>query len=526
MNSLELKKPVVLIVDDIPENLDVLIEHLESSEFSVSVALSGEEAIELTATWIPDIILLDVVMSGIDGFETCQRLKQQVTLQDVPIIFITALTETFEKVKGFMVGGVDYVTKPFQYEEVLARVNAHLTIRRQQQHLAQQNTELKQLNVQLQQEIIRREETENALQVADARLSAISQQEAESWGIPAFVGHSKTMNDIFTDIRRLQTVEKTNVFILGESGTGKELIARAIHFGGIRAKKTFIPVNCSAIPYELMESAFFGHVRGAFTGAVNNSKGYFELANGGTLFLDEIGDMPLPLQAKLLRVLEDGQITAVGSSKSQQVDVRVIAATNANLQIKMAANEFRQDLYFRLAGYTITLPPLRERKEDIPQLVEHFLARFAVEMGRTKATFTKDALTALENYHFPGNVRELKNILEHALISSGGQPIKLFHLHFIETPPSSSLPESLLTSESSTSIEKLEAPTEFTKAVLSTDTQKILAYVRKYGSINNTQCRQLIGSDYNRTSYLLKKMSAEGLLVREGKRRWATYQIP
>jgi len=295
------------------------------------------------------------------------------------------------------------------------------------------NAKLTKLNEQLKQEIAQREEAENALQLADAKLSVITEQEAERWGISGFIGNSQTIITILDNIRRLQSVEKTSVLILGESGTGKELIARAIHFGSPRAKEPFIPVNCSAIPDELAESVFFGHVRGAFTGAVTDRKGHFELANGGTLFLDEIADMPKRLQAKLLRTLEDGTLMPVGGSHEKKVDVRIIAATNAELQSKIAAGEFRDDLYFRLASYIVQVPSLRERKEDIPLLVDHLLSRLAAEMGRPKAKLTSQALATLENYHFPGNIRELKNLIEHAMISSGGAPIQPQHFHFIES---------------------------------------------------------------------------------------------
>ena len=206
----------------------------------------------------------------------------------------------------------------------------------------------------------------------------------------------------------------------GESGTGKELVARALHFGSSRAKGPFIPVNCVAIPEELAESMLFGHVRGAFTGATMDRKGYFELAHGGTLFLDEIGDMPVTLQAKLLRVLEDGCVTPLGSSRERKVDVRVVAATNANFAAQIDAGAFRQDLYFRLAQYVVLVPPLRDRREDIPLLAHHFLRLFAGEMGMPTPAMDAESLRLLAAHPFPGNVRELKNVIERALIESGG----------------------------------------------------------------------------------------------------------
>jgi len=235
------------------------------------------------------------------------------------------------------------------------------------------------------------------------------------------------------DIRKLHHTGTMSVLITGESGTGKELIARAIHYGGPRAKGPFIPVNCSAIPPDLAESTLFGHVRGAFTGANTDRKGYFELANGGTLFLDEIGDMPLELQAKLLRVLEDGCVIPVGGMYEKHVDVRILAATNVDIQTKIRENAFREDLYYRLAVFTVIVPPLRDRKEDIPLLAHHFLKVFAAEMGMEMPPLSQDGFAVLESYHFPGNVRELKNIIERALIESGGARIQPQHLRFIHT---------------------------------------------------------------------------------------------
>jgi DNA-binding NtrC family response regulator len=256
----------------------------------------------------------------------------------------------------------------------------------------------------------------------------MSDREAVRWGLAAFVGKSKTIGKILDDIRRLHQFAGTNALITGESGTGKELVARAIHFGSPQAQRPFIPVNCVAIPADLTESAFFGHVRGSFTGATTDRKGYFELAHGGTLFLDEIDDMPLPLQVKLLRVLEDSCVTPVGASQGKRVDVRILAATNTDLQEKMATGTFRQDLYFRLARYLVAVPPLRERREDIPLLVTHFCKMFATEMGIEAPTFSSEALAALMAYDFPGNVRELKNVIERGLIKSAGGTVQPSHL--------------------------------------------------------------------------------------------------
>ena len=426
-DQIDLTGASILIVDDIPTNLNILRKALEPEGYDISVAPNGEVALKIATRASLDLILLDVVMPGIDGFETCRQLKQNESTQDIPVIFVTAARDETESiVEGFRVGGVDYITRPVEKEELLVRVKTHLKINRLTKKLLQKNREL-------QQEITKREQAENALQTADEQLSMISHREAERWGIEGFVGQSKTIGKILSDIRKLHHAGTMPVLITGESGTGKELIARAIHFGGPRAKGPFIPVNCSAIPHDLAESTLFGHVRGAFTGANKDRKGYFELANDGTLFLDEIGDMPIGLQAKLLRVLEDGCVIPVGGMREKRVDVRILAATNVDLQPKIAEGTFRNDLYYRLAGFTVDAPPLRDRKEDIPLLAHHFLRMFATEMGMEVPLLSTETLAALEAYHFPGNVRELKNIIERALIESGGAEIQPEHLHFIHT---------------------------------------------------------------------------------------------
>ena len=248
------------------------------------------------------------------------------------------------------------------------------------------------------------------------------------------LGESPAMKTIHTTIHQLSNNRERAVLIMGETGVGKELVAQAIHFGGARASKPFVPVNCSATPFTLWESAFFGHVRGAFTGADENHKGHFENADGGTLFLDEIGDMPAEVQAKLLRVLEGDPITPVGATKGKKVNIQVIAATNADLPAKRAAGLFRADLYYRLRGTVIRIPPLRERTEDIPIIAEFYLSQCATQLGVPNPSLTPEASAALETYPFPGNVRELIHIIEGAVIVSGGAEIQSKHLSF-EPPP-------------------------------------------------------------------------------------------
>jgi len=421
----------ILLVDDVPANLAVLTSALEPLGYDIYAVPNGTIAMQVAARVKPDLILLDVMMPGVDGLETCRRLKQSDATREPPVIFITARGELENVVEGFRSGGVDYVVKPFQIEEVLNRVATHLRISRLTRELREKNHALEARTLELTAEIERRREAETALQIADNKLSAFSDVEAARGSLAGLVGSSGQLKRITGEIRRLLQFPNTSVLITGESGTGKELVARAIHFGSARARAPFVPVNCVAIPAELAESILFGHVKGSFTGALADRKGCFELADGGTMFLDEVGDMPPGLQAKLLRVLEDGWVTPVGATEPRKVDVRVIAATNADLAARIAAGSFREDLYFRLARYPIGTPPLRERLEDVPLLAEHFLGVFSAEMGRPSPGLSPAANAALQAYSFPGNIRELKNIIERALIASGGEIILPEHLNLV-----------------------------------------------------------------------------------------------
>ncbi|GAB3013629.1 sigma-54-dependent transcriptional regulator [Bowmanella dokdonensis] len=508
--------PLVLLVDDKPDNLDVLVNYLSDYGLELMVATDGEQGLELALEHTPDLVLLDVMMPGMDGYQVCRRLRQMQQTSDCPIIFMSALNDTDSKVKGFEAGAVDFISKPFQRQEVFARIQAHLTIHRQRQELRLKNLQLEQLNLELQEQMDKRQRAENELQLADERLSTLTRQEAEHWGIDAFIGRSPVITRLLEEVRSLQQAPDTNVLVLGESGTGKELISRAIHYGSRRKEKPFVAVNCSAIPAELADAEFFGHVRGAFTGASGDRSGYFVQADGGTLFLDEIGDMPLALQTKLLRVLEDGLVTPIGGRKGRLVNVRVVAATNANLRNKIRDQTFRQDLFFRLAGYQIQLPPLRERLTDIPLLVEHFLTLLGQQMGRERVTLSREAMLALRQYHYPGNVRELKNLIEYALIASRGQAIGVRHLHFLE-PPSG-----VMQSDHPAAVAPAE---ESPPPAISTENQEqmLMEYARTQGKVNNNRAQALLKVDHGRASYLLKKLHKEGKLIKQGQRRWAFY---
>jgi len=524
----------ILVVDDVPANLKILRDTLENEGYRVFPVPDGARALEVAEKAIPDMILLDIMMPGMDGYQVCQRLKANQSTAGIPVIFITAQHDKKGLVKAFDVGGVDYITKPFEKAEVLLRVETHLRINQLTRQLSENNDELQsanealmEVNKQLREEIARREQAEqardrehDAREKADEQIDLLDQREELHWGIEGIIGKSKTIANILEEIHQLQDVGAISVLITGESGTGKELIARAIHFGGKRSCGRFVPLNCSAIPAELAEATLFGYTRGAFTGADRSRKGLFEHADSGTLFLDEIGNMSLDLQVKLLRVLEDGRFTPVGSTDEKQVDVRVLAATNADLMAKIRDGFFRNDLYFRIARFTVEVPPLRQRQEDIPLLTQHFLEQFSAEMGHQNAVLSQEAQEMLFSYDFPGNVRELKNIIEHALIRSGGEQINPEHLCLIDYP------EPLgAASEQTYELQHDRTAPLFPRRPR-TEEDLILDYVRTNSSINNSECRALFGTGLDHASYLLRKMHKASLLLRTGTRRSARYHLP
>lgn len=504
--SVNLSGASILVVDDTAANRAVLCQLLDGQGYTVAAAPNGEIAMKLVQEDPPELILLDVIMPGLNGFEICRRLKRNPSTSHVPVIFITARDETGGVVEGFRSGGVDYITKPFKEEEVFVRIETHLKNYR--------------LTRALQEEVDRRERAESALKKADDRLSVLSEQEARRWGVSGFIGQSPAFSEVLNAIRKLQPFSTTNVLILGESGVGKELIARAIHYGGATAKGPFVAVNCSAIPRELGESFFFGHVKGAFSGATADHAGYFAQADGGTLFLDEVGDMPLDLQAKLLRVIEDGVVEPVGSStRRKKVEVRILAGTNAELQSDIQAGEFRRDFYFRLAGYTIEVPPLRKRREDIPLLARYFVKRFSDEMGMPAPDLSPTTLAKLERYDFPGNVRELKNVIERALIECGGGTILAEHLRVLPDPSAET------TSESVPGQLPDSVPVRSLRFRVGSDEDRVLRYVQTHGRITNPECRHLLAVGIHRACYILRKLTETGDLQRSNVGKATEYRL-
>ncbi|MGF1642523.1 MAG: sigma-54-dependent transcriptional regulator [Thiotrichales bacterium] len=379
----------ILIVDDDPLSVDLLEQELAESGYRTRAVRSGEEALALAAGIQPDLVLLDILMRGIDGYETCQRLKRDEATRATPVIFLTALVETFDKVRAFRSGGVDYVTKPFDSEELLARVATHLALRREI-------------------EAHRRSRATIRLLIESGRPSA-----------DAMIGESLALRRVREQLAQVAPTDST-VLIQGETGTGKELVANAIHASSHRRERPLIVVNCAALPRELVESTLFGHEKGAFTGAMQQRRGRFELADGATLLLDEIGELPLEAQAKLLRVLQNGAFERVGGIRTLHSDVRIIAATNRDLAVEVRAGRFRADLYYRLDVFPLRLPPLRERLEDLPDLVRYFIANSARKLGRPSEGVAAAIIAQTQGYHWPGNIRELENLVERALIAGQG----------------------------------------------------------------------------------------------------------
>jgi two-component system response regulator AtoC len=375
----------ILIVDDderLRRTLSVLLRTLGHDVVGAG-DVAGAEAV-LREREI-DLVISDLRMpggSGMDLLDVVQRLDP-----DTPLILLTAFGTVEGAVQAMQHGAFDYLQKPFDAEEMKLRVGRALATRRSR-----------------------------------AEHSFLRREREQAHGFDELIGVSAKLNEVADLVRRVAATDAA-VLITGETGTGKELVARAIHRRSPRQERLLVPVNLAAVPAELVESELFGHARGAFTGAVSEREGKLELADGGTLFLDEVGDTPVPLQAKLLRVLQDGIVERVGSNRPRQVDVRLISATNCDLGQAIAAGRFRSDLYYRIRVVQIAMPPLRERREDIRYLAAHFLRRFAGRRSGGAAGITEGALQLLEDYPWPGNVRELENVIERAVVLSGGSTI-------------------------------------------------------------------------------------------------------
>ncbi|MBJ6752157.1 sigma-54-dependent transcriptional regulator [Geomonas anaerohicana] len=373
--------PKILIIDDDSSLRRVLEYNLQQEGYDVYTAADGSTGLQYFEEKSPQLVITDLKMPGMTGFEVLSAIKERAP--STVVIVLTAFGAIDTAVEAMKLGAFHYLTKPFNREELKVTVLKGLQL----QGLSEENRLLKE------------------------ELSGRTE-------FKSIVGTSRAMEGVFSVVRKVADTEAT-VLITGESGTGKELVARAIHSGSSRRAAPFVAVNCAAIPRDLLESELFGHVKGAFTGAIRDKEGKFQMADGGTIFLDEVGDLPLELQPKLLRVLQERVVEPVGGTSLQKIDLRVVAATNADLERWIAEGKFREDLYYRLSVIPVQLPPLRERVEDVPLLIRYFCTKFGAE----GVTFTKEALARLKEYAWPGNVRELENTVERLLIMREGDQI-------------------------------------------------------------------------------------------------------
>ncbi len=379
-------KDTIIVVDDERAMTSMLAEVLEAEGYSVLTANSGDEALALIRRAPPALVVSDLRMSGMNGHQLQSEIKR--LCPDLPIVIITGFGSIETAVESMKRGAFDFITKPFSNNQLIVVVSRALEERQLRQEVRRLRGEL-----------------------------------ARTYGVENIIATSPKMTELLEIVLRIAD-SPANVLLTGESGTGKDLVARALHFQSRRAAAPFVPINCAAIPDNLLESELFGHVQGAFTDARGHKAGLLQAANGGTLFLDEIGEMPVALQAKLLTVIESKRVRPLGATAEIAVDFRVVAATNSELEAATAAGRFRPDLYYRLAAIVLHLPPLRERCEDIPLLVRHFLARAAAEANRPVPEITPEASERLLRYPWPGNIRELQNAVQRAFILCRGNHIE------------------------------------------------------------------------------------------------------
>jgi DNA-binding NtrC family response regulator len=379
------KKNSILVVDDTPDTIELLQRNLESQGYQVLTAPDANEAIKILETTAIDLVITDLKMPGASGIDLIRHIREN--FRDIEVMMITGYPTIESAVKAVKAGAEEYLTKPFTDIELFSAVK----------------------------QVLEKLHAHRAIKDPWPR-SLISRY--------GFIGESEVMQKVFGAIDKATSTSAT-VLILGESGTGKELVARAIHYNSPRSSAPFVPVNCGAIPEELLESELFGYIKGAFTGATETRAGFFQTADGGTIFLDEISETSLSMQVKLLRVLQDKEVYMVGSTRPLKVDVRILASTNKDLITLLKKGIFREDLFFRLNVITIDIPPLRDRGDDIFLLIQHFATKFANELSKPKPRFSNNALHVLRSYHWPGNVRELENVIQRLVVMTEGDLIEV-----------------------------------------------------------------------------------------------------
>lgn len=453
MGSRMAMKARVLIVEDEDKLRRVLELHLLSEGYEVVSAGAAEDALRRTED--VSLVLTDLRLPGIDGLELMEALRQNT---DAPVIVMTAFSSVETAVEAMKRGAADFLPKPFSLDHMSAVVGKALEMR-----------SLRQENLQLKVELGKKLSFDN------------------------IVGQGPKMREILGAVARVAPA-RTTVLLCGESGVGKDLIARAIHHHSPRASKPFVKINCTAIPESLMESELFGYEKGAFTGATASRPGKFEQAEGGTVFLDEIGDVPLAIQVKLLRVLQERELERLGSNKTVKIDVRVIAATNVDLRRAIEDGEFREDLYYRLNVFPLTIPSLRDRREDIPALAAHFLNRLATQDGRPVPGLSAAARDALMAYHWPGNVRELENVLERSMLLANGTVLQADDIRFDVVPQRAAAPANGFLPEGVT-LEQHE--------------QDIIREALRRAGGNKSQAARALGMTRNAFRYRISQMGIE-----------------
>jgi DNA-binding NtrC family response regulator len=445
INASDILNAKVLIVDDQESNVLLLEKMLREAGYACVTSTRDPHAVcALYRDNHYDLILLDLQMPGMDGFQVMEGLKTIETDSYLPVLVITA--QPGHKLRALAAGAKDFISKPFDLVEVKTRIQNMLEVRLLykkienynkvlEQTVQERTGELLRANEQLSQEIEERKGAEKSLQSAYAEINQLKDRfQAESvylqqdidreFNFGEIIGRSNALEQVFFKVEQVAP-QDTTVLLLGETGTGKGVVARSIHSRSSRKDRPMITVNCTALPANLIESELFGREKGAFTGSNARQMGRFELADGGTIFLDEIGEMPMDLQTKLLRVVQDGEFERLGGPKTIKVNVRIIASTNRKLEEEIRNGRFREDLFYRLNVFPITIPPLRQRKEDIPLLVNYFVAKFNKKTGKKIETVSKDTLNTLQDYHWPGNVRELESVIERAVITSQGTALQV-----------------------------------------------------------------------------------------------------
>jgi DNA-binding NtrC family response regulator len=430
----------ILVVDDevgARESLKMILK----SDYEVLLAKNAEEAFLQIKAHSPDVILLDIILPDLDGLKVLERIKQSDP--DIIVIMITATKTVKTAVEAMKLGAYDYVTKPFDVDELRLIISRSLSTKALEQEVK-----------------FRREEMD------------------KSFDFGNIIGKSKSMKEIFKVVKQIADSRST-ALIMGESGTGKELISRAIHYNSNRKNYPFVTINCAAIPETLIESELFGHERGAFTNAIEKKLGRFEVGHQGTLFLDEIGELSLATQAKILRFLEEREFNRVGGSKTIKVDVRLITATNKDLNQMIKKGSFREDLYYRINVVPIVIPPLRERKEDIPLLIDHFISKFNVENNKNVKGIVKEAFELMMQYEWPGNIRELENLIERVIALTSNEYIQLneLPLSFKNIPKINGLKESVLNGK----VSFVQAEEEFEREVI-LDALKKTNYIQSHAA--------------------------------------------